>query len=164
VRGEKMAEKLFSGLTFEQVVDKYAQTVFRVCVMRLDNYADAEDCFQNVFVKLFKTSPRFNEEEHIKAWLIRVAINECGSYIKANRRDVPMERIQQDRPAFTDDSADISWALMRTPQKYREVLYLYYCEQYKVSEIAAILKVNENTVKTRLKRGRVILKSIYGGD
>ena len=50
-----MAEKLFSGLTFEQVVDKYAQTVFRVCVMRLDNYADAEDCFQNVFVKLFKT-------------------------------------------------------------------------------------------------------------
>ena len=146
-----MTEKLFSGLTFEQVVDKYAQTVFRVCVMRLDNYADAEE-------------PRFNEEEHIKAWLIRVAINECGSYIKANRRDVPMERIQQDRPAFTDDSADISWALMRTPQKYREVLYLYYCEQYKVSEIAAILKVNENTVKTRLKRGRVILKSIYGGD
>ena len=78
-----MAEKLFSGLTFEQVVDKYAQTVFRVCVMRLDNYADAEDCFQNVFVKLFKNSPRFNEEEHIKAWLIRVAVHECGSYINS---------------------------------------------------------------------------------
>ena len=159
-----MAEKSFAGSTFEQVVEKYAQTVFRVCLMRLDNYADAEDCFQNVFVKLFKNSPRFNEEEHIKAWLIRVAINECGSYIKANRRAVPMERIQQAQPVFDEDSADISWALMRTPQKYREVLYLYYCEQYTVSEISQLLRLNGNTVKTRLKRGRVILKSIYGGD
>ncbi len=159
-----MAEKLFSGLTFEQVVEKYAQTVFRVCVMRLENYADAEDCFQNVFVKLFKSSPGFNEEEHIKAWLIRVAINECGSYIKKNRRLVPTENVRQNRPEFSEDSVDISWALMKTPQKYREVLYLYYCEQYQINEIAAILNTNENTIKTRLKRGRKILKTIYGGD
>ena len=58
----------------------------------------------------------------------------------------------------------MSWALMKTPQKYRDVLYLYYCEQYKIKEIAEILKTNESTVKTRLKRGRDILKSIYGGD
>ena len=58
----------------------------------------------------------------------------------------------------------MSWALLKTPQKYRDVLYLYYIEQYRVKEIAEILKLNENTVKTRLKRGREALKNIYGGD
>ena len=58
----------------------------------------------------------------------------------------------------------MSWALLKTPQKYRDVLYLYYIEQYRVKEIAEILKLNENTVKTRLKRGREALKKIYGGD
>ncbi len=159
-----MPEILFAKLTFEQVVRKYAQTVMRVCIMRLENYSDAEDCFQNVYVKLYKSTKSFSDEEHLKAWLIRVAINECSSYVKSNNREIPMEGIRRDEPDFTDESADMSWALMRTPQKYRDVLYLYYCEQYKVNEIAKLLKLNENTVKTRLRRGRDILKSIYGGD
>ena len=58
----------------------------------------------------------------------------------------------------------MSWALCKTPAKYRDVLYLYYCEQYKVKEIAVILQKNENTVKSLLERGRELLKSIYGGD
>ena len=66
--------------------------------------------------------------------------------------------------AFDHESHDMSWALMKTPEKYREVLYLHYCEQYKVDEIAGILKKNPNTVKSLLKRGRELLKSIYGGD
>ena len=159
-----MPEILFAKLTFEQVVRKYAQTVMRVCIMRLENYSDAEDCFQNVYVKLYKSTKSFSDEEHLKAWLIRVAINECSSYVKSNNREIPMEGIRRDEPDFTDESADMSWALMRTPQKYRDVLYLYYCEQYKVNEIAKLLKLNENTVKTRLRRGRDILKAIYGGD
>ncbi len=159
-----MPEILFAKLTFEQVVRKYAQTVMRVCIMRLENYSDAEDCFQNVYVKLYKSTKSFSDEEHLKAWLIRVAINECSSYVKSNNREIPMEGIRRDEPDFTDEAADMSWALMRTPQKYRDVLYLYYCEQYKVNEIAKLLKLNENTVKTRLRRGRDILKSIYGGD
>ena len=65
---------------------------------------------------------------------------------------------------FTEDSRDISWALFKTPQKYRVVLYLYYCEQYKVREIADILKISESAVKARLTRGREKLKEIYGGD
>lgn len=159
-----MPEELFANLTYEQTVQKYAQTVMRVCIIRLENYADAEDCFQNVFVKLYKHSPRFSDEEHLKAWLIRVAINECVSYIKKNGRIVPTENIQTNEPVFTDDTADATWALMLTPQKYRDVLYLFYCERYTVKEIAKILNTNENTVKTRLRRGRDVLKSIYGGD
>lgn len=58
---------------------------------------------------------------------------------------------------------DISWAMMQVPEKYRDVLYLHYCQNYKVKEISQILKIKENTVKSLLKRGREILKSVYGG-
>ncbi len=159
-----MEAKLFGGLTFEQVVDKYAQTVASVCLMRLNNYADAEDCFQNVFVKLYIKSPDLSDEEHLKAWLIRVAINECKNYLRDNRRIISIESVKQEKVSLSEDSLDISWALLKTPQKYRDVLYLHYCEKYKVKEIAKILDINENSVKTLLKRGRDILRSIYGGD
>lgn len=159
-----MAEKLFAGSTFEQVVRKYSDTVTSVCVMRLQNMADAEDCYQNVFYKLYYKSPEFESDDHLKAWLIRVAIHECISFIRKSRRQIPIETFFEEPSSDDSDSRDISWALMKTPPKYREVLYLHYCEQYKVREISEILGTKENTVKSLLKRGREILKSVYGGD
>lgn len=159
-----MSDKQFAGLTYEQAVRKYAQTVTSVCIMRLKNYMDAEDCFQNVFVKLYSNAPEFSDEKHLKAWLIRVAINECNTYMRKNRRNIPLDEAKKEAAEFYEDRYDISWALFKTPQKYREVLYLYYCEQYKISEIAEILGIKESAVKARLKRGREKLKIIYGGD
>lgn len=154
----------FAGLTYEQAVREYSQTVFSVCVMRLQNTADAEDCYQNVFSKLYFKSPDFSDREHLKAWLIRVSVNECKNYIRKNRRAVPLDSVNEQAVEFDTSDVDMSWALMKTPVKYREVLYLYYCYNYKVSEIAKILKLNESTVKTRLNRGRKLLKDIYGGE
>ena len=157
-------DRAFARLTFEQAVRKYADTVTGICVMRLQNKADAEDCFQNVFTKLYFKSPDFESEEHLKAWLIRVAIHECAAYMRKNRRVIPVDSYREQHNVFNFDHSDMSWALFKTPAKYRDVLYLYYCEQYKVKEIAIILQKKENTVKSLLKRGREILKSIYGGD
>ena len=183
--GDKaMADRTFAGLRYDAVLEKYADTVAGVCVMRLQNRADAEDCFQNTFIKLFQKSPDFRSETHLKAWLIRVAINECRNYIAKNRRFLSLdsmirepltrdpqtgdplicESLIREPSEWRDNERDVSWALMRTEPRYREVLYLHYCEQYKVKEIAEILKKNPNTVKTLLKRGREQLKKIYGGD
>lgn len=159
-----MEQKQFACLSYEEAVRKYADTVTSVCVMRLQNMADAEDCFQNIFVKLYYNSPEFESEEHLKAWLIKVSINECASYMRKMRRIIPIHTIHNEKITFDNDSIDISWALMKTPPKYREVLYLYYCEEYKVKEIAEILDKKENTIKSLLKRGREILKTVYGGD
>lgn len=156
------SEKCFAGLSFEQAVRKYADTVTGVCVMRLQNMADAEDCFQNTFSKLWLRSPDFESEEHLKAWLIRVAIRECVDYMRKNRRS--SAAYQEEAVPFNDEAGDMSWALSRTPSPYRDALYLYYCERYKVKEIAIILNKKENTVKSLLKRGRDILRTIYGGD
>lgn len=159
-----MADKRFSGMSFEEVVRKYSDTVTGVCLMRLKNMPDAEDCFQNTFIKLYTKSPKFEDEQHIKAWLIRVAIRECASYMRKNRRQTPVESFFDEPVSDNKDNLDISWALMKTPSKYREVLYLHYCEEYKVKEIAEIIGAKENTVKSLLKRGREILRKIYGGD
>ena len=159
-----MADKMFAGLSFEQVVERYNQTVVSVCVMRLKNWADAEDCFQNTFVSLYSKKPELMSETHLKAWLIRVAINECNNYIKKNKRIVSLENRKDEAVEFPHDETDISWALLELPDKYRQVLYLHYVYQYKVEEIAEILEKNPNTIKTTLKRGRDKLKSIYGGD
>ena len=167
-----MAERTFAGLSYDAVLEKHADTVAGVCVMRLQNWADAEDCFQNTFIKLFQKSPDFKSETHLKAWLIRVAINECHNMLAKNRRFLPLDSVTRettreqsvhDTAEWRDNERDASWALMRTEPKYREVLYLYYCEEYKVNEIAEILGKNPNTVKTLLKRGREQLKKMYGG-
>lgn len=159
-----MTEKLYAGLSFEDAVRKYAQTVQSACLMRLQSQPDADDCFQLTFLKLFTKSPEFRDEEHLKAWLLRVAINECKKLIRDNRRHVSIDSLTEVPLPPTDDENDISWAIMRLEPKYREVLYLFYGEGYKSEEIAHILGKNHNTVRTMLRRGREKLKQIYGGD
>lgn len=153
-----------AGLTFEEAVRKYADTVTGICMMRLQNTADAEDCFQNTFIKLYTKSPKFENEDHLKAWLIRVAIHECAEYMRKNRRVLSLEQYREEGVAFDYGKSDMSWAFSKTPPKYRDVLYLFYCERYTITEIADILGKKENTVKSLLRRGRNKLKSIYGGD
>ena len=155
--------KRYAGLTYEQAVRKFADSVTKVCRVHLDNSADAEDCFQNTFFKLYTKSPDFNDEEHLKAWLLRVAINECKSCVRRDRRR-NREAQTSDIAPSTEDVSDISWALALVEFKYRQVLYMHYCERYKVDEIASILGKNKNTVKSMLKRGKERLKKLYGGD
>ena len=157
-------QRLYAGLSYDEVLHKYADTVAGVCVTRVQNQADAEDCFQNTFIKLFQKSPDFHDENHLKAWLIRVAINECKDFAAKTRRVISLNALERERVISRDDEKDVSWALMLTADKYREVLYLYYCRRYSVDEISDILGKNPNTVKTLLRRGRDELRKIYGGD
>lgn len=159
-----MDDKKFAGLVYEQVVRKYSDTVGKVCLMRLRNWADAEDCFQNVFATLYKKSPCFESEEHLKAWLIRVSINECVSFLRRHKPLLPLKDAVNTAVFENHDSLDISWALFELDEKYRSVLYLYYYERYKIDEIAQILGKNSSTVKTLLRRGKEKLKKIYGSD
>lgn len=162
--GGTMAEKQYAGLSFEEAVQKYAPSVLKACVVRLNDRSDADDCFQNTFFKLYRKSPKFTDENHLKAWLLRVAINECKKLMRGSRRLISLNALNAEPLPRSDDQSDVSWALARLEPKYRDTLYLYYCERYKVDEIAEILGKNPNTVKSLLKRGREKLKQIYGGE
>ena len=144
----------------DKMLEKYADMVFRLCLVYMRNKADAEDAFQNVFLKLVKTKPNFNSEEHIKAWLITVASNECKNQLKAfwRRNKVSIDEVTI--PVKNEDKKEIVKTVLNLPLKYRDVLYLYYFEGYKVNELSKMLDVNESTIKTHLKRGRDALKNM----
>jgi RNA polymerase sigma-70 factor (ECF subfamily) len=141
-----------------EIISKYANLVFRLCIVYLKNQADAEDAFQDIFIKLFEKNPKFNDEEHIKAWLIKCTTNHCknilGSYW--NRFRVSMDNVEL--PIEDKEDDELVKFVMKLPFKYKAVIYLYYYEGYNSLEISEILNVKEATVRTQLKRGRELLK------
>ncbi len=165
MKGVFMVQKSYAGLGYDEVVRKYAKTVASACLMKLNNWADAEDCFQNTFLKLYTSSPAFENENHLKAWLIRVAVNECKNTLRTRGRTLSLDSAAEVPVFMKEADRDTPPALlMKLKPKHREVMYLYYCEQYKVAEIARILGKNENTIKTLLRRGREEFRKRYGGD
>ena len=159
-----MEEKRFAGISYEEAVNKYASIVLSTCIVRLKSLPDAEDCTQETFLKLYTKSPSFQDESYLKAWLLRVAVNECRHTLRDRRFHLPLEAAQNLPFPSPEDKQDISALLMGLPPKYREVLWLYYGVGYQSDEIASILGKNHNTVRTLLKRGREKLKIQLGGE
>ncbi|MDE6968254.1 MAG: sigma-70 family RNA polymerase sigma factor [Eubacterium sp.] len=147
-------------------VEKYADMIQRICFYHLKNQADTEDVFQNVFLKYMMHEEVFHDEEHEKAWLLRVAINGCKDYLKSffRRNMVPLQAIAELAADIPEDHQEVLEAVLSLPKQYKDVIYLHYYEGYKASEIGAILGKKENTVYSLLSRGRGILKKELGGD
>lgn len=148
-------------MTIEEVIDTYGDMVTRICIMNLRNSDDAKDCFQEVFIKLYKHG-MIEDCDHLKHWLIRVTINTCKDYHRVfYKKTINIEDV-----LIQDEKKDyvLLPVILDMPTRYKNVLYLYYYEGYKTDEIAEILKMNINTVKSRLKRGREILKKKVGED
>lgn len=148
---------------FRQRVQKFGDTVLRVAFSRLQNYSDAEDITQEVFIALYKAKKDFEDSEHLKAWLIRVAINKCKDLTKSfwYSRTLPI----YETAAVSFDKTDISVLseLKKLKPVYRDAIYLYYYEGYKIKEIAEMTGVSVNTASSRLRRARKKLGLILEG-
>jgi RNA polymerase sigma-70 factor (ECF subfamily) len=163
----------FAGMNFETALRLFADTVTRICKLHCSNEEDAKDCFQNTFLKLFKSKDIFQTEAHLKAWLITVTIHECADVYRQGwkkytllREDMntlllQKEELQQIVNEHSDDTLE---KVLELPVKYRRVLYLYYYEQYSISEIAKMLSVSENTIKTQMARARKKLNNRLSGN
>ena len=150
---------MFTNQQYTCLVKKYIDTVFRVALSYTKNPADAEDITQNVFLALLREQKPFDSEEHIRAWLIRVAVNEGKKWLRSPwRRHISFEEYAAMLPDAADTERDILYAVMALPRKYRLPIYLYYYEEYSTQEIGDILKLPKGTVCTYLSRGREMLK------
>lgn len=147
-------------------IERYSDTVLRLCTVYLKNSADAEDVFQTVFLKYALASKPFESPEHEKAWLIRVTVNACKDLLKSflRGRTVSLEEITAAAPEITPEQYAVMEAVWRLPRQYREVIYLHFYEGYTAPEIAKILKRNVNTVYTHLQKGKELLRQTLGGD
>ena len=149
-----------------RAIERYADTVKRLCIIHLKNGPDAEDLFQNVFLKYVLSSIVFESEEHEKAWVIRVTINECKDLLKSffRSRTVPLEEAP-DLPAQDPAGGrEVLGAVLSLPQRYRDVIYLHYYESYSAVEIGKLLSKNVNSIYTLLHRAKALLREDLGGD
>lgn len=150
---------------FTAYAQRYLDTVFRVAFHYLKSASDAEDVAQDVFLKLMEADMDFQSDEHVRRWLIRVAVNQCRNMTR--RRWWRQENIDDyaQKLVFEDPKhSDLFYAVMALPKRYRLPIYLYYYEEYTTAEIGEILRIPKNTVCTQLKRGREWLKNALEED
>ena len=147
-------------LTTTETVEKYKDTLFRIAFHICRCEADADDAVQECFCKYHTVRMEYESEEHLKAWLIRVTINFARniatSFWRRNREG--WEEYMAEMPFEEPGDSDVFEAVMTLPARYRLVIHLFYYEEYSVKEIAEILETPVNTVKSRLSRGRKLLK------
>lgn len=145
---------------YERLADKYLDCVYRVAVNGCRNFADAEDVVQNTFVKLWERKESFDSEDYARKWLIRVAVNECRSLWRSGwkRRTSYLEELGEEPVFSTPEKSSLYYAVQGLPLKYRQIVYLYYYEEYSVREIATMMKLSKTAVKSRLLRARQQLK------
>ena len=144
---------------FTAVAEKYMDTVFRVAYSYLRCRADADDVTQDVLIQLYQTEKNFEEEAHLKNWLIRVTINRCKNIFRAPWHRAEDIADYENSLTFPEpESRELFEAVMALDKLYRLPLLLYYYEGYSQKEIAGILSLPEQTVRTRLFRARAKLK------
>ncbi len=155
-----------SAEDLSRAMEEYADMVRRICFVHLKNRHDTEDIFQDVYLKYLLTEAPFENSAHEKAWFIRVTINACTDLLRylSRRKYVPLEVISEESEGLDSASAEILEMVLKLPDKYRNVIYLYYYEGYSALEIAGILRKKENTVYTWLSRARELLKEELGGE
>ena len=152
-RGFPMTDK-----AFEQAVRDHANTIFRVAYHALKDRSEAEDVTQTVLMRLYEYAGQFQSPEHLKHWLLRVAVNESRKVLRSpwRSRMVPLE--DWDAATESPEERGVWEAVMELDVKYRLPVYLYYYEDCSVQEVAAALRTNPSTVQTRLQRAREKLK------
>ena len=145
-----------------EAVARYGSAVYRLAYAMTRSRSDADDVFQEVFLRYLRAAPAFREEEHRKAWLLRVTVNCCkklhGSFWR--RHTVALS---ETLPAQNPEEGELLGLLEGLPPKYRAVLHLYYYEGYATEEIAAILGRSPGTVRSQLSRGRALLRDAWKG-
>ncbi len=151
----------------EEVVAHYSDTVMRIALTKTRSTHDADDIFQEVFIKMFEAQKDFESEEHRKAYILRVTVNACNSHFTAPwRKNVgSFDDVLENQLAYEEDTGldhetrdEIFKCVLRLPDKMKEAVILYYYEEMSIKQIASITSESEDTVKKRLSRARQKLK------
>jgi RNA polymerase sigma-70 factor, ECF subfamily len=158
----------------DEMMNKYGQEILQLVYSYVKNKEIAEDLTQDIFVKCYRSLDTYKGRAKLRTWLWRIAINHCKDYLKSwyNKNvfmtgdESTFSRVQSESVEQTVIQNDVDHqlisAVMNLPVKYREVIYLFYFEELSIKEIALVIDMNENTVKTRLRRAKELLKEELG--
>lgn len=149
-----------------EAVIKYSDMLYKICIVILCNEQDVQDAIQDTFCRYLEKKPNFRDEEHEKAWLIKVATNICRDMIRFRIRHPKIAIDEVENILVAPEQRETLKELLELPVKQKTVIYLHYVEGYPVKDIADILGITESAVKSRLLRGRKQMRdmvSMEGG-
>jgi len=150
-----------------ELFDEFSDMVYRIAFVRVSQSSDADDVFQDVFLRLVKHASRLRSREHAKAWLIRCTINCCNSHHRSawqKKTTGIEENIYTGQTDLGYEHIELLDAVRSLTPEHQEVIHLFYYEGYTGKEIADILDIGENTVKSRLRRARQELQSVWSEE
>lgn len=152
-------------LDCRQVVQRYADRLYRMAFSYCRNRPDAEDAVQEVFLRFLRRPPDCTDEEQLRRWLLKVTANVCRDMLRSpfRCRCCPLEEAAEPATLMEEESSLLS-AVLRLPAKYRGIVHLYYYEDYSVAEVARIVGISESAVRMRLLRARRKLKEELEGE
>ena len=147
-------------LSLEQVITQYGSSIYNAAFSLLCRPEDAQDAAQDTLLRYYMSNKEFHTEEHLRAWLLRTAINRAKDMLRSaeRRRTCSLEEYADIVPFPVEELRDVFLAVMSLPELYRPVIHLYYYEECSVKEVASLLHLTQGAVKTRLRRGRQMLK------
>lgn len=147
------------------IVEKYFDMIYRLALVQVKDKDHADDVVQEVFLRFLKSDKTFETDQHIKAWLLRVAINCCHNVFSNSwhKKTVALSDSEAELSFDMEEKSDVYYAVMDLPSKYKTVIHLFYYEDMSVDEISGLLKINPSTVKSQLSRGRNLLKNKLKG-
>ena len=156
------------NMSAEELIEKYSDMIYRVAFSRTQNVSDAQDITQDVFLKYLKYTKAgntFRDEEHRKAWLLKVAVNTGNTFVTTAwfRHRASLEEVGEVAAESKEDKSEVYEAVMDIPEKYRVVIHLFYYEELSIKEICSILNMSETAVKSRLHRARELLREKLKG-
>ena len=151
----------------QQAMQQYGEYCIRVAYFYVKDWAAAEEVVQDVFLAYAKNSEKFEQRSSLKTYLVKITVHKSHDYLRSWKRKwqqftqvkTVTHSIETEK-VIDEEKQTLVQGLLQLPIHYREALILYYYDDYNIPEIANILQVSENTVKTRLVRGRVKLKQL----
>lgn len=164
--------KLNKDKVFEDIVEEYSNSIIRLCYLQTGEVHESEDLAQEIFLKIYKNLDKFKGNSSVYTWIYRITINTCLTYLKKKGKIIQEELDEniasneclENKIIDNYSKEELRYWLFKTPTQYRIPLYMYYFEEMKISQIAEVLESNENTIKTRLKRGKEYIKNCSGGE
>ncbi|MEK5038642.1 sigma-70 family RNA polymerase sigma factor [Sporosarcina sp. FSL K6-3457] len=154
----------------DEIMTRHGQDILRLVYSYVNNKELAEDLTQDIFVKCYKSLHTYKGKSSLRTWLWRIAINHCKDFLKSwyNKHVIISEEepithrttkeMVEEVVIQKEEDDQLIAAIMMLPIKYREVIYLFYYEELLIKEIAVITEASVNTVKTRLRRAKELLK------
>ena len=159
-----MTSVIRQDTTITDIYNRHVDMVYKICFILLKNTDDTEDAVQSIFTKIIEKNITFESIEHEKAWLIVSSKNHCKNLLRHWwKKIIPFDNNLHDS-SLSDDTSSILELVLNLPDKYKLPIYLYYYEGYSTDDIANILSLNPSTLRSRLKKGRELLKIELGGE